>query len=173
MRLALTGTPGAGKSSAAAHLQDWFKIVDLNTLVKERFNLGLDGGCLVADLAGLEAEINPLRGDVLLVGHFSHLLPVDAVIVLRTHPPELKRRLEARGYPQAKVQENLEAEAIDVILVEAFERYPETTFEINTTRLKPQETATKILEIKKALEKGEPEKLEHYKPGTLDWIDTI
>jgi adenylate kinase len=52
-------------------------------------------------------------------GHLAHLLPVDAVWVVRCDPAVLRGRLEGRGYPEAKVRENLEAEALDLILQEA------------------------------------------------------
>ncbi len=45
-------------------------------------------------------------------GHLSHLLPVDAVIVLRCHPDVLRKRLAERGYPPEKIQANVEIELL-------------------------------------------------------------
>jgi len=52
-------------------------------------------------------------------------------------------RLEARGYSEEKIRENIEAEALDVILVEAFE-WCEKVFEINTTEKSIEETGQDI-----------------------------
>ena len=46
--------------------------------------------------------------------------------------PELEMRLKSRGYSEEKIKENIEAEALDVILVEAFE-WCKKVFEVNTT----------------------------------------
>jgi adenylate kinase len=61
--------------------------------------------------------------NVLYEGHLSHLLPVDGVWLVRCDPQVLRGRLAARKYPTSKVLENLEAEALDVILQEALERF--------------------------------------------------
>ena len=53
MRIALTGTPGTGKTTVAALLP--YRVIDLNALVKGGLNLGTDPerGCLEADMDGL------------------------------------------------------------------------------------------------------------------------
>jgi adenylate kinase len=49
----------------------------------------------------------------------------DLVLVLRTDNSTLYERLEARGYAQNKLTENVEAEIMQVILDEARESYAE------------------------------------------------
>ena len=67
-------------------------------------------------------------------GHVTHLLDgADKVIVLRVHPEILKGRLEARGYSESKIRENLEAEALGVCSAEAFEKYSNSACEIDIT----------------------------------------
>jgi adenylate kinase len=45
-------------------------------------------------------------------GHLSHLLGIDAIVLIRCHPDHLKSRLEARGYDEGKVRSNVEWEMI-------------------------------------------------------------
>jgi len=48
-------------------------------------------------------------------GHLSYYFEeADLVIVLRAHPTILRKRLQDKGFNDAKIQENIEAEALDV-----------------------------------------------------------
>jgi len=109
----------------------------------------------VADLAGSASEV------VILEGHFSHLIAGRAV-VLRLHPRELRQRLEARGYSEKKVRENVEAEVLDVILVEAVERCGSVS-EIDTTSKSPEEVALLIV---RAIEEEAD-----FAPGQVSWME--
>jgi adenylate kinase len=56
------------------------------------------------------------------------------VIILRCRPDILKSRLLKRGYSKEKIRENVEAEALDVILVETLDIHPPgNILEIDTT----------------------------------------
>jgi adenylate kinase len=162
MRIALTGTPGTGKTTVAALLP--YEVIDINALVKEGLNLGIDPerGCLDADMDALARrleETDPEKTSI-LEGHFSHCF-ADWSIVLRLAPFELRKRLEERGYSQEKIRENLEAEALDVILVEAVELCDRVD-EIDTTGKTPQEVAWLVIRIIKG-ELALP-------PGQVDWL---
>jgi len=98
-----------------------------------------------------------------LVGHLSHLLDVDMVIVLRCHPEVLAKRLDARKWPPAKVRENALAESLDIILAEAVDSGV-PVFEVNTTELSLAETEAAAL----AILAGEKEK---YAVGNIDWSE--
>jgi adenylate kinase len=163
MKIALTGTPGTGKTTIAALLP--YRVVDINSLVKGGMNFGKDPdrGCLEADmdaLAGCLAELDSCQETVILEGHFSHHF-ADWAIVLRLAPSALRPRLQARGYKATKIQENLEAEALDIILVEAAERCPRVD-EIDTTGKSPQQVAETAIEI--------IEGRLHLPPGQVDWL---
>src|SRR5512136_122568 len=101
MRIALTGTPGTGKTTVASLLP--YDVIDINTLVREGFSLGLDleRGCLEANMNGLKERLKELDAEsiIILDGHFSHHFATRA-IVLRLHPNELKKRLEMRKYDE-------------------------------------------------------------------------
>lgn len=75
-------------------------------------------------LDSLEDEIP--HGGYIIDWHACDLFPeswIDLVVVLRTRSARLYDRLQARAYPEAKLQENLDAEIMDVLLEEARESY--------------------------------------------------
>ncbi|MEK6985885.1 MAG: adenylate kinase family protein [Candidatus Thermoplasmatota archaeon] len=127
MRVALTGTPGCGKTTLAAEAaKHGWRVVDVKAwATAERCVVGFDAhdDAKVIDIEALATRLPADDGSkVLYEGHLSHLLPVDGVWVVRCDPAILRTRLKARGYSRAKVLENLEAEALDVILMEALDQ---------------------------------------------------
>lgn len=66
------------------------------------------------------------KGGYIIDWHACDLFPksyIDLVIVLRAEPSTLYDRLKERNYPEAKLQENLDAEIMEVLLAEAQEAY--------------------------------------------------
>ncbi len=147
MQIALTGTPGTGKTTIAGLLP--YRVIDINALVKGGMNFGIDAkrGCLEADMDALANYLARLDSDetLILEGHFAHHF-ADWAIVLRLAPSLLKSRLEARGYSAEKIKENLEAEALDVILVEAVE-FCDRVDEIDTTGKSTPEVSELVARI--------------------------
>ena len=104
-------------------------------------------------------------------GHLSHLLQVDIVAVLRAAPSVIAERLAGRNYSREKIQENVEAEAIGVILSEAVELAEPTgqkIYDIDTTSLSENAVADVLEDI--LLEKADPQR---YVPGNVDWSEEI
>lgn len=140
VRLALTGTPGVGKTAlSAVAAEDGWTVVDVKAWAKaEGCVVGFDEDdqAAVIDVERL-SELVPKRGRLLFEGHLSHLLPVDVAWVVRCDPDALRPRLQARGYGPGKVRENLEAEALDLILQEALDAVPRVV-QRDGTRRSPQ-----------------------------------
>ena len=120
-RLALTGTPGTGKSTVAQMLSDGGCIVvSVESLAEQNSLLGeVDpaDGARVIDTDALHDALapeweSPPEGTVVVDGHLSHHLPCDAVAVLRCSPEILDSRLTTRGYTAEKVQANCEWELL-------------------------------------------------------------
>lgn len=146
MMIGITGTPGCGKTSVAEELRRrGFSVLDLKTTVKDYViehddELGSD----IIDDEKWAEEFPYTEGFV--EGAFAHYLPCDKIIVLRCRPDVLKKRLEPRGYSVSKVRENLEAEALDVILIETADAFAsEQIYEIDTTNIKLDKIADLII----------------------------
>lgn len=147
MRVAITGTPGTGKTTAVAFVETELDVIGLNDLVRsEGLTIGTDEerNSLVADIDAIESRLSG-RDDVLVESHLAHHLDADRVIVLRCRPETLKRRLLERGESERKAAENAEAEALDVILSEAVDRHGlESVYEIDTSDSDPEAVAGEI-----------------------------
>lgn len=153
MRWAITGTPGVGKTASSRKLSIDRPVVHLADILEdERYRAGedRDRATRVADLEMLKHWLDDQPEDVIVDSHIAHFLPVDAAIVLRCHPDELRRRLTARTglTPDAdRVAENVESEALDLILVEAIDHLGESSvYEIDTSDRSPADVATIIEE---------------------------
>jgi len=169
VRVALTGTPGTGKSSVAAELERrGYFVLPLDRFAEERKLIsGFDAKreTKEVDVDALDREIRVPTKLGFLVAHYAHRLSVNLAIVLRCHPRVLADRLRARGWAEAKVRENVEAEAIDAITQEAVARLP-FVYEIDTTSTTPEAVAGVILEILQGKVAGR-------EPGHLDWSDEV
>jgi adenylate kinase len=123
MMCGITGTPGTGKSMIGEELsRRGYTVVHLTTTVGP-YVTGEDEerDAQIIDTDRWAAEFVPVNGFV--EGHIAHLLPCDKVVVLRCRPDELRKRLAQRKYPEKKIRENAEAEALDVCLIETVEEF--------------------------------------------------
>ncbi|AQL41229.1 adenylate kinase [Halorientalis sp. IM1011] len=168
MRVAVTGTPGTGKTTATELVDTDLELVHLNDVIRDEdlaTGRDEDRDSLVADLDAVDDWLDD-RDDLLIDSHLAHRFDADRVVVLRCHPEELERRLEERGEPRAKAEENAESEALDVILAEAVERHgEESVYEIDATDSDPESIAR---EIERVID-GEREP----SAGTVSFIDYL
>jgi len=163
--LAITGTPGVGKTRVGQILKKrGYKVIDLNKIAKHYGCLLKDDEVFEIDIETLAKLFNPKDFDVDFVeGHLSHYI-ADRCVVLRCRPDVLKRRMENKGWSEEKILENIEAEIIDYILVEALNVCHEV-HEIDTTFLKAEDVATIVEGIYRGGKK--------YPAGKIDWINEL
>ncbi len=145
--IAVTGTPGAGKTKFAELLSKEIGItaIEVNDIVeaKKLFSGVDENGSKIVKMQELKKELKALetrsaesgQKAVLLVGHLlaDLKLDYDVAIVVRAKLTDLVSRLEARGYPKDKVRENLVSESIDYCGVQAGEKSKET-YEVETEK---------------------------------------
>ena len=174
MRIAVTGTPGTGKTTATKLLaeSDQFdpslSVVHLNDVIRdEQLTEGYDEE-RDSVIAGFDAVAEWLdeHDDILFESHLAHHFDADRVVVCRCHPEELERRLESRGESDSSRTENAESEALDVILAEAVREHGlESVYEIETTDSAPEAVASEIA----AVVAGDREP----SAGTVSYIDYL
>ncbi|WP_276253622.1 adenylate kinase family protein [Halomontanus rarus] len=184
MRVAVTGTPGTGKTTATRVIEEadgrgsgsgpdldigiGLEVVHLNHLIEDEelyTAIDEDRDSVVADLDAL-AERLENRDDVLLESHLAHHLDADRVAVLRCDPATLETRLRERGESETKARENAESEALDVVLAEAVDRHGlESVYEIDTTDRTPEAVAGELA----AVCRGEREP----SAGTVDFVEYL
>lgn len=115
------------------------------------------------DMDAFNASLQEYRDspDIIFIdSHLAHQCDCSRIIVLRCHPDVLAQRLRARGYSEAKVRENVQAEVLDVILCEATDSDIPVN-EIDCTAKPVSEVANLI---SKAVD-GE----DICRPGSVDW----
>jgi adenylate kinase len=138
MIISISGTPKTGKTS-----------VSLNKLAsKKRLYLGYDRTrkSRIVDIKKLRAEVRRLskaHKNLILESHYSHDMPCDVIVVLRTNPAELRKRMRKKGWPKRKTEENVEAEIMEIVKGEALES-AKRVLEMDTTGRTPAWVAEQI-----------------------------
>ncbi|TFK41019.1 P-loop containing nucleoside triphosphate hydrolase protein [Crucibulum laeve] len=151
--IVITGTPGTGKSTHAQLVVDESPIplqhINVGEWVKEKRlyeEYDEEWQSYTVDEDKLLDELEPLvtTGGVILDWHTCEMFPerwADLVVVLRCDHSKLWDRLEKRGYPLKKIQENNEAEIMQVVLDEARSSYaPEIVVELQSENTEDLET---------------------------------
>ena len=163
MMIALTGTPGTGKTSVAMELRKRGIPVTHVSDTTGPYTLGEDKerDTRIIDDERWALEFTPVEG--IIEGHMAHYLQADRIVILRCRPDILKERLSGRGYSEEKIHENVESEILDVALAEAFDIHgKDILYEIDTTGMDIITCADKVEEIVRG--NAEPE------IGIVDWL---
>lgn len=167
--VALTGSPGTGKSTLASRLkQHGIHIISLEQVAE-----AVDA--LSKSHQTLEVETSKLGnwswdGDQFCIidGHLSHHCCIDAVIILRCHPSKLRQRLEQReGYGSDKIESNIEWELLSGVWSELIVLHPHVkVIEIDTTHANvPIEPILDFLTNPR-----HSKTVEEYIQESIDWI---
>lgn len=161
----ITGTPGVGKTSLCTLLEnqlpeeyniEGFRYVQLAELVRskklykewdEKYDVPIFDEDMVCD------ELEPLmqNGGIILEFHSCNFFPerwFQLVVLLRCNNTELFDRLQARGYKQEKITENIECEIFGELEAEVAESYkPEITIQLQSEQVEDmQNNIEKIVE---------------------------
>ena len=143
--IVITGTPGTGKTTISKLLHEaGYDIIEVGKLVKESklyefFDEETDS--YVVDDQRLNQKLIELvesstsAKPLVLDGHVVELPPsyVTCCIVLRCSISLLRQRLKDRNYSAAKIEENVEAEIMEIILSDMLHLYgPEMVFSVQS-----------------------------------------
>ncbi len=173
----ITGTPGTGKTTVSNLLSQKLSIplVAVNDLVEEKHlyhGYDPEKGYKEVDMEDLCHELDSIiknfqKDGLIIEGHLAHFLEnsdlIDLVVVLRARPDILIKRLSNRNWPESKVNENVEAEALDICTFEAVENHVNKVNEVDTTDLEVEDVVDLIIKIVH----GE----KHIPPGDVNFLE--
>ena len=129
----VTGTPGTGKTRLAKSLSIIlnFTYIDVNKIIKDSkiyTKFDQEKQTFIVDVKNLNKVLEKIilqsKKNLIIDSHLSHYLPrkyVDLCIVTKCDIKILKMRLNKRKYKEEKLRENLDAEILDICLIEASE----------------------------------------------------
>ena len=128
--IAVTGTPGVGKTAIARKLSLFIGYEYINGAeLAEKCYVGYDDhrNTHIADVSLFADEVAKVREKcskkgIIVDSHLSHHLPeelVDICVVIVCDLGHLEERLQKKGFDPPKIRENLDAEIFEVILSES------------------------------------------------------
>ena len=132
--IVITGTPGTGKTTVTKNLQEkGYFTINLETFAKKYDCIaGYDDlrQSKIIDTEKLESVLQKYlaagRGIVIIEGHYADIVPEQFVLkcfVLSCPIENLRPRLEIRGYPIQKIDENIQSVIMKVCWTDALDLY--------------------------------------------------
>ena len=158
--IAVSGTPGVGKTAVAKELSHKLNAIYLNlsnVVIEKKLYSEYDSerGTYVIDEEKLRSYIRGMtrqsRKLVIVDSHYGEIVDDDLLIkifVLRLDPRILLKRLLSRSWPPAKIKENIESEILGICTVNALSEHPESKVcEIDVTGKSVDDVVAEILNI--------------------------
>ena len=175
----ITGTPCTGKTTLAKALATKLDALYINLTDYAKTNnltLGEDSErktTIIDEKAMLQKLPKTIeasdKSNVIVDGHYASVVVptklVSRVFVLRRNPKELKQFMKKGGYVGTKLWENLQAEIVDVCLVEALQAHTGKVCELDITGKTVEQVVCEILDV---LDKS---KVCH--AGFVDWLGML
>lgn len=175
MIIAISGTPATGKTSVSRELAKKLNanLISVSELakkktVKSRYDKKMK--TRIVDIRDIKKVVEKKieKGRINIVdSHLSHLIRADIVVVLRTRPDVLEKRMKAKKWPKGKISENIKAEILDAATIEAISEHGKNkVIEIDTTGKSAEGVAALVVKLlnNHPLQKK-------YRPGRIDWSE--
>ena len=157
----ITGTPCVGKTTLAKQLANKLDALYINLTDYAKthsLTLGEDKQRNTTIIneekmrSALTDTINQTqKANVIVDGHYATaVIPPNLsthVFVLRRNPKELKEFMQKCNFPEAKLNENLSAEILDICLVEALQMHEGKVCELDVTGKSVEETVNEVLAV--------------------------
>ncbi len=175
----ITGTPCVGKTTIATKLAEQLnaKYINLTELAetehltqgkdKERNTTIINENKMRQKLTELITEAT---SDLIIDGHYAAAVTPKThttyIFVLRRNPTQLREFMQKCGFNKPKQTENLQAEILDVCLVEALREHPkEKVCELDITNKTVEETLNDVLAVLEGKKKC--------RVGCVDWLGML
>ncbi|MEA2071739.1 MAG: adenylate kinase family protein [Asgard group archaeon] len=153
----LSGCPGTGKTTIANYLRDFdYSVLHLNEyIISEGLYYGYDHtrGSVIIDEELLQKKLtdffSKINGFLIIEGHTVEIIPfkekICAIFVLQCSPGVLRKRLQQRDYPSAKIDENIQAAIMEECFIVLQKTFPQKKIvKIDTTQTSPHDIALKL-----------------------------
>jgi adenylate kinase len=157
LRVYITGVPATGKTAVAKNLSDSLLLnyLEINSVVLDKglfFGYDINRDSVIIDDELLTQELNAIitkENRLCLVGPIIPLKNVfDFIIVLHCGITTLRQRFSARDYSENKIEENIEAEIMNIIYYDSIEFYSEKkVIEVHNDERTIEETCNEIISI--------------------------
>ncbi|MEM4947255.1 MAG: adenylate kinase family protein, partial [Thermosphaera sp.] len=133
----IAGVPGTGKSTIASKLAEALKTISIDLsrfAIENNLILSYDEfrRTFIIDEDRVSMKVREVvegsSNYIVLDTHYPEIIDpgiVEKVVVLRLHPLELEKRLSERGWSREKINENVMAEILGIVSVNAVEAFGE------------------------------------------------
>ncbi|MEM0378066.1 MAG: adenylate kinase family protein [Thermosphaera sp.] len=181
----IAGVPGTGKSTIASKLAEALKTISIDLsrfAIENNLILSYDEfrRTFIIDEDRVSMKVREVvegsSNYIVLDTHYPEIIDpgiVEKVVVLRLHPLELEKRLSERGWSREKINENVMAEILGIVSVNAVEAFGEDkVYEVDASGKSVDEVLATVMEIVNNTGKIEPglrvNWLEEVQPEVLD-----